>query len=130
MRTIVAIAPAEKRQPRWLFWRVVVPALTLLFVVYPAVMPPPPHKEAGAFAAAPEIIPTQARATDTCPPMDKCGIATVEQALPRLPVPPALLLMFVVVLFAVRWQPRPPAARCGWWWPPDRRRALLQVFLI
>jgi hypothetical protein len=130
MKSIAPDAPVEDHQHHWLTWRIAVPVLALLFVFYPAVMPPPPHAGAATFAPVTEAVPMQAHGTDTCPPMEMCGIATIEQALPRLPVPPALLLTFVVILFAVRWQPRPLAARPGWWWPPDRRRALLQVFLI
>jgi hypothetical protein len=129
MKNIASNAPVEDRRPRWLLWRIAVPLLTLLFVVYPAVMPPPPDQSA-VIAAPSETTPMQARATDSCPPMDMCGIATVEQALPRLPVPPALLFAFIVIAFAVQWPHRPLAMRHVWWWPPDQRRALLQVFLM
>ena len=130
MKRIASNAPVEDHQYSWLTWRIAVPVLTLLFVLYPAVMPPPPPVGAMAFPPVAHATPMQARESDSCPPADRCGIATVEQALPRLPVPPALLFAFVVTVFAVRWQPRPPAVRHGWWWPPDRRRALLQVFLM
>lgn len=130
MRNIAPDTPVEDHQPRWLLWRILVPVLTLLFVVYPAVMPPPPHGGMMAVAAPAETLPMQARAAETCPPKDMCGIATVEQALPRLPVPPTLLLAFIVILFTVRWPVRPLTVRQVWWWPPDRRRALLQVFLM
>lgn len=131
MNSITTITPVEDHRSRWLLWRIVVPVLTLLFVVYPAVMPPPPHPGMGLFTAPAEAaIPMQARTTDSCPPMDMCGITTVEQALPRLPIPPALLITFVVILFAAQRPLRPLAARYVWWRPPDQRRALLQVFLI
>jgi hypothetical protein len=130
MRNSAPDTPVEDHQPRWLLWRILVPVLTLLFVVYPAVMPPPPQAGMIVVTTPAEAPPMQARATDSCPPMDMCGIATVEQALPRLPVPPTLLLAFIVILFAVRWPVRPLIARQVWWWPPDRRRALLQVFLM
>jgi hypothetical protein len=130
MKNIASNAPVEDRRPRWLLWRIAVPFLTLLFVVFPAVMPPPPHAGTMAVAAPAETVPMEARTTGSCPPMDMCGIATVEQALPRLPVPPALLFAFIVIAFAVRWPHRPLAMRHVWWWPPDRRRALLQVFLM
>lgn len=129
MQNIATSAPVEDHRPRWLLWRIAVPFLTLLFVVYPAVMPPPPHG-GGVIGAPAEPVPMQARATDICPPMDMCGIAAVEQALPRLPAPPALMLAFVIILFAARRPLRPLVAPHVWWWPPDRRRALLQVFLM
>ena len=57
--------------------------------------------------------------------------AFVAQALPRLPVPPLLLLAFVVVVvFATRGFTRLRTAPHDWLWPPERRRAFLQVFLI
>jgi hypothetical protein len=130
MKSIAPDAPVEDHQRRWLLWRIAVPVLTLLVVVYPALMPPPPGKDAGALAIPAKTAPTQARGTDTCPPVDMCAIATIEQALPRLPVPPALLLAFIVTLFAVRWPLNPLSVRQVWSWPPDRRRALLQVFLL
>lgn len=109
-------------------WRLVVAALALAFQIYPALMGTPRHDPPAPSAA--ETVPVQTHVGDTCPPVDFCRFTAMEQALPRLPVPPLLLLTLGVILFAVRWQPRQPVARCDWWWPPDRRRALLQVFLI
>lgn len=127
---IATDATVENRQRRWLIWRIAVPLLTLLFVVYPAVMPPPPHEGAMAFTSLPKVISMQTHVRGACPPVDLCQSVAVVQALPRLPVPPPLLLALVVVVFAVWWQPRQRAERSDWWWPPDRRRALLQVFLM
>lgn len=127
---IANAATVENRQRRWLIWRIVVPALTLLFVVYPAVMPPPPHAGAMGLISLPKSIPVHVQVRGACPPAEVCAVTTVVQALPRLPVPPSLLLALAVVVFAVRWQPRHRAEHHEWWWPPDRRRALLQVFLM
>jgi hypothetical protein len=130
MKTIATSTPVEDCQSRWLTWRIAVPILTLLFILYPAVMPPPPHEGMVALPLLTTTVPVRVRGADTCPPMGLCPDSAVEQALPRLPVPPALLLAFVVVILAVRWQPRPLPTRHGWWWPTDRRRALIQIFLI
>lgn len=130
MATRVPIEDRQSRQPRWPTWRIAVPILTLLFVLYPAVMVIPRHGPMPASIAATESMPAQGSVRESCPPIDLCAAVAVEQALPRLPVPPLLLFALVVVLLAMRWQHRAPARRREWWWPPNRRRALLQVFLI
>jgi hypothetical protein len=128
--TITTSLPREDRQPIWPIWRIAVPVLTLLFVLYPAVMALPHHGPMIAPIAPPETLPMQRGVRETCPPVDLCVGVAVEQALPRLPVPPLLLLALVVLILATRERMMLPARPHDWWWPPDRRRALLQVFLI
>ena len=106
------------------------PVLTLLFVLYPAVMALPRHGPVIAPIAPRETLPIQRGVRETCPPVDLCVGVAVEQALPRLPVPPLLLLALVVLVLARQWQRRAPVRPRDWWWPPDWRRAFLQVFLI
>jgi hypothetical protein len=123
--------PIEGRRPCWLAWRIAVPVLTLLFVVYPAIMSIPGHGPMPGSIAPLATVPVQAGGVhESCPPADLCVNAAVEQALPRLPVPPLLLLAPVVLFFATRWQRHTPTHQRDWWWPPGPRRALLQVFLI
>jgi hypothetical protein len=129
-RTITTRLPSEERQPIRSIWRIAVPILTLLFVVYPAVMVIPRHGPVRAPFTAPATLPVQGGIRESCPPVDLCVGAAIEQVLPRLPVPPLLLLALVVLLLAMRQQHHAPARPHDWWWPPDRRRALLQVFLI
>jgi len=104
--------------------------LVFAFAIFPAVMGPPPPPGASAPAAATETGLAGTELRDTCPPGDHCHSATVEQALPRLPIP-ALALVALIALVTAAWPKlrRPPVMR-EWWLPPGRRRALLQVFLI
>jgi hypothetical protein len=120
----------QPRQSRWPIWRVAVPVLTLLFVLYPAVMIIPRHGPMPASIAATEPVPIQGGVRESCPPIDLCAAVAVEQALPRLPIPPLLLLSLAVIVLAMHRRYRAPARHRDWWWPPNRRRALLQVFLI
>lgn len=127
--SIATHSPIADHRPRWLTWRVAVPLLTLLFVLYPAVMPIPRHELANAAATA-QNVPAQTGVTESCPPIDLCVNPAVEQALPRLPATPLLLLAAVVLFLATRWQRQTSNLQRDWWWPPGPHRALLQVFLI
>lgn len=129
---IATDGPVECHRHRWPIWRIAAPLFALLFGLYQVIIPPPPPLEPMlVFAAAAAPLPAQTHAPDTCPPGDSCPGVVIEQALPRLPVPPLLPLVAVgAIPFALHWQRRTPLARHGWWWPPDQRRALLQVFLI
>ncbi|MDQ2786499.1 MAG: hypothetical protein M3Y58_16025 [Chloroflexota bacterium] len=122
--------PVKECQSHWLPWRIAVPVLTLLFVLFPAIMTFPGHEEARASIAATPAVPVQMGVQETCPPADLCVAVAVEQALPRLPVPPLLLFGVVLLFFAMRRQYHMPTYQSDWWWPPAQRRALLQVFLI
>ncbi|HEY7909757.1 MAG TPA: hypothetical protein VIC60_12820, partial [Thermomicrobiales bacterium] len=77
------------------------PILTLLLVLYPAVMVIPPHGPALAPLAAPAILPVRGGIRETCPPIDLCVGTAVEQALPRLPIPPLLLVVLVILVLAM-----------------------------
>ncbi len=120
----------EDHRSRWHIGRITICGLALLFVVFPAIMDIPPHEQMTAPVATTENAPAQLGIKGTCPPIDLCKDVTVEQALPRLPVPPLPLFALVMLILAMRWQPRAPTPQRDWWLPPDRRRALLQVFLI
>jgi hypothetical protein len=127
---ITICVPIEDRQPIWPIRRLMVPILTLVFVLFPAVMAIPHHGPVFAPIASSAIITVQGGVREACPPVDLCVGAAVEQALPRLPTSPLLLLALVVLVLAMHRQHRAPVCERGWWWPPNRRRALLQVFLI
>ncbi len=131
MKTRVDHIPNTEARSPWQARQIAVVALTLVFVFLPALMSIPPPRPPMGFHTAPPMMPMQARAKETCPPGDHCGEAFVAQALPRLPVPPLLLLaLVVVVVFATRGFTLLRTAPHDWLWPPDRRRAFLQVFLI
>jgi hypothetical protein len=121
--------PINDRRACWLAWRIAVPVLTLLFVVYPAIMSIPDHGPMPGAIAPTAAMPVQAGVHESCPPADLCPAVAIEQALPRLPAPPLLLLATVVLFLAMRWQRHTPTHQRDWW-PPGPRRALLQVFLI
>ncbi|GEM_PF-2887431 len=127
---MATLSPVKDRPSRWRTGRIAVPVLTLFFVFAPAMMVFPRHEQGSASTADTRLALMQVGVHETCPPLNRCVDATIEQALPRLPSPPLLLLALAVLVLAVRWQHHTPARQRDWWWPPGPRRALLQVFLI
>ncbi|MHB8645931.1 MAG: hypothetical protein ACYDAR_09115 [Thermomicrobiales bacterium] len=122
--------PVNGRASRWENWRVAVSVLMFMFVLSPAIPFIPRPDMARAFIGSAQPTPGSTGVTESCPPIGRCVVKAVEQALPRLPVPPLLPLALLVLVLAVQWRDRPPAIERDWWPPPGRRRALLQVFLI
>ncbi len=127
---IATCVPTSDYRPCWRTWRIVVPLLTLLFLIAPAALSAPNRGPMPASIAPPATMPVQAGVHRACPPPDLCPTIALAQALPRLPSPLFLPLALAVLVLAMHWRHRMPTVARDWWWPPGRRRALLQVFLI